>query len=97
MRLPHEVKALFKEWLAAHYPLRAEHVMSTVRQIRGGRENDPRFGARMTGTGNYAELIEKRFDLACARYGLNEERRGDAPLDCARFRRPALGGQLSLF
>ena len=97
MRLPHEVKPLFKEWLAAHYPLRAEHVMSIVRQVRGGRENDPRFGARMTGTGNYAELIARRFELACRRFGLNEERRGEAPLDGSRFRPPAIGGQMRLF
>jgi DNA repair photolyase len=97
MRLPHEVKPLFREWLAAHYPLRAEHVMSVVRQVRGGRDNDPKFGTRMTGTGNYAELIAKRFEVACRRHGLNEERRGEEPLDCSRFRPPAAGGQMSLF
>ncbi len=97
MRLPHEVKPIFKEWLATHYPLRAEHVMSVVRQIRGGRENDPRFGTRMSGTGNYAELIAKRFDLACRRFGLNKERRGERPLDCTRFRHPSPGGQMALF
>jgi DNA repair photolyase len=97
MRLPHEVRPLFKEWLAAHYPLRAEHVMSVVRHVRGGRDNDPRFGARMTGTGNYAELIANRFELACRRLDLDKERRAEAPLDCARFRAPARGGQLSLF
>ena len=97
MRLPHEVRPLFREWLAAHYPLRAEHVMSVVRQIRGGRDNDPRFGARMTGTGNHAELIAARFKLACTRFGLNKERRGERPLDCARFRPPLAGGQMQLF
>src|SRR6266481_5540942 len=71
MRLPNELKDLFKEWLTEHYPQRAEHVISIVRQLRGGRENDPRFGSRMTGTGNFAELIEKRFDIACRRFGLN--------------------------
>ena len=99
MRLPNELKELFKEWLAEHYPQRAEHVISIVRQMRGGRDNDPNFGSRMTGTGNYAELIEKRFDIACRRYGLNghgaPRRRPD--LDCSRFRPPALGGQISLF
>ena len=49
--------------------------MSIVRQMRGGRENDPNFGTRMSGTGNYAELMEKRFDIACRRFGLNERRR----------------------
>src|SRR6476659_1248108 len=71
MRLPNELKDLFKEWLAEHYPQRAEHVMSVIRDLRGGKDNDPRFGTRMSGTGNYAELMEKRFDIACRRYGLN--------------------------
>ena len=94
MRLPHELKTLFKEWLAQHYPQRAEHVMSIVRQMRGGKENDPHFGSRMTGTGNYAELMEKRFDIACRRFGIN--RREELDLDCSRFRPPSLGGQLKL-
>jgi DNA repair photolyase len=94
MRLPHELKTLFKEWLAEHYPQRAEHVMSIVRQMRGGKENDPNFGTRMSGTGNYAELMEKRFDIACRKHGIN---RREAPdLDCSRFRPPSPGGQLSL-
>ena len=94
MRLPHELKTLFKEWLAEHYPQRAEHVMSIVRQMRGGKENDPNFGTRMSGTGNYAELVEKRFDIACRRFGVN---RREAPdLDCSRFRPPSLSGQLEL-
>ncbi len=97
LRLPYEVKTLFKEWLAAHYPQRAEHVLSIVRQIRGGRENDPNFGTRMTGTGTYAELIEKRFQIACRRYGLNRERRGKKPLDCSLFRPPPQENQLKLF
>src|SRR6185295_1736496 len=90
MRLPNELKVLFKEWLAAHYPQRAEHVVSIIHQMRGGRDNDPRFGARMTGTGNYAELIEKRFDIACRRYGLNGHGapRERAELDCSCFRPP---------
>src|SRR5437763_7052189 len=58
MRLPNELKELFKEWLAAHYPERAGHVISIVRQMRGGRDNDPRFGSRMTGTAPFAALIE---------------------------------------
>lgn len=100
MRLPNELKDLFKEWLAAHYPERAEHVISIVRQMRGGRDNDPSFGTRMTGVGNFAELIEKRFDIACRKYGLNQHgpaaRRGD--LDCSRFRPPAKNpGQMALF
>jgi DNA repair photolyase len=86
LRLPYELKAVFKEWLAAHYPQRAEHVMSIVRQMRGGRDNDPCFGTRMSGTGNYAELIEKRFDIACRRFGVN--RRQAPELDCTSFRPP---------
>jgi DNA repair photolyase len=99
MRLPNELKDLFKEWLAANYPQRAEHVISIVRQIRGGKDNDPRFGARMTGLGNFAELIAKRFDLACRRFGLNGHAGARRPpeLDCSRFRRPSLSGQLGLF
>jgi DNA repair photolyase len=99
MRLPNELKVLFKEWLAAHYPQRADHVISIVHQMRGGRDNDPRFGSRMTGTGNYAELIEKRFDIACRRFGLNGHGAGRKPpkLDTTRFHAPSLSGQGSLF
>ena len=99
LRLPNELKVLFKEWLAAHYPERAEHVISIVRQVRGGRDNDPRFGTRMTGTGNFAELIEKRFDIACRRFGLNGHGapRRRPELDCSLFRSPAAPGQIPLF
>ena len=98
MRLPNELKDLFKEWLAEHYPQRAEHVISIIRDLRGGKDNDPRFGTRMTGTGNYAELIEKRFDIACRRYGLNGHGapRERAELDCSCFRPPPIGGQMTL-
>src|SRR6267378_3861579 len=99
MRLPNELKELFKEWLAAHYPERAAHVISIVRQMRGGRDNDPRFGSRMTGTGLFAELIEKRFEIACRRFGLNGHCAGRKPpsLDCSRFRPPSAAGQMPLF
>ena len=70
IRLPYEVKTLFREWLDAHLPARAEHVMSLIRATRGGRENDPRFGSRMRGEGAYAELIGRRFETACRRLGL---------------------------
>ena len=95
LRLPNELRPLFHEWLQTHYPQRAEHVVSIIRQVRGGRDNDPRFGSRMTGSGNFAELIEKRFDIACRRLRLNERTRAD--LDCTLFRPPALGGQMKLF
>ena len=99
MRLPHELKELFREWLAKHYPQRAEHVISIVRQMRGGKENDPNFGSRMTGVGNFAELIEKRFAIACRRFGLNGHGAGRKrpELDCSRFKRPSLSGQMALF
>src|SRR5579872_2820691 len=61
LRLPYELKELFQEWLKEHYPLKAEHVMSLIRQSRGGKENQSGFGTRMRGTGEYAELIAQRF------------------------------------
>jgi len=70
LRLPYEVKTLFRAWLDAHYPQRAAHVMSLVQAMRGGRDNDPRFGTRMRGEGAYAELIAKRFQVACRKHGL---------------------------
>jgi DNA repair photolyase len=100
LRLPNEVRPLFKEWLAAHHPRRADHVISIVRQSRGGRENDPRFGSRMTGSGNFVELIGKRFELACRRLGLNSEENHMASrggLDCTLFRAPSAGRQMGLF
>ncbi len=100
MRLPHELKDLFRDWLAVHYPLRAAHVMSAVRQLRGGRDNDPRFGKRMSGTGLFAELLSQRFAIACKRFGLNgRDQGGRVPpsLDTALFRPPSATGQLSLF
>ncbi len=95
LRLPLEVKDLFKEWLAVHEPLKAEHVMSLVRGARGGKENDPGFGSRMRGTGPYADLIERRFTLACKKLGLNKMR---GRLDVTKFRPPKVASnQLSLF
>ncbi len=95
LRLPYEVKELFEAWLARHAPGRAAHVLSLVRQMRDGRLNDPRFVARMTGAGLFAELINQRFRVACRRLGLNERR---LELDCSRFRPPREeNGQLSLF
>jgi len=86
LRLPREVAPLFRDWLEQHYPLRARHVMSLVREIRGGRDNDPGFGSRMRGEGQFAELIERRFAVACRRLGLDAGR-GFA-LDRSRFRPP---------
>lgn len=95
MRLPWEVKDLFQGWLQHHYPLKAAHVMSRVRAMRNGRENDPNFGSRMRGDGLFAQLLGKRFEQACARLQLNRERM--RALDCARFKPPRTGPQLSLF
>jgi DNA repair photolyase len=74
LRLPHEVAPLFREWLAEHYPARASHVMSLIAQTRGGKDYDSRFGSRMRGTGPYAELLRKRFDLASRRLGFDAGR-----------------------
>ncbi len=100
LRLPNELKDIFKEWLATHYPQRADHVISIVRQMRGGKDNDPRFGERMRGTGNFAELISKRFAMACRRFGLNGHGDGGRrriELDCTKFVPPSPAGQMKLF
>ena len=94
LRLPYEIKDLFKDWLNHHYPLKAQHVMSRVREMRGGRENDPQFGSRMRGEGEFAELLAKRFKIACKRLGLNQR---DWELDTTQFRKPESGGQLAMF
>jgi DNA repair photolyase len=96
MRLPWEIKDLFRDWLVRHYPLKADHVMSRVREMRGGRDNDPRFGSRMRGTGELADLLARRFQIACKRLGFNSGRR-NRTLDTTRFRPPRRDGQLTLF
>jgi DNA repair photolyase len=88
VRLPGEVKGLFSEWLEAEYPDRAARVLGLVRQTRDGRLYDPRYGSRMRGVGPYAELLERRFSVACARLGLAHR---PAPLDTTRFRVPPRG------
>ena len=95
LRLPHELKTLFRQWLADHEPLKAEHVMSRIQALRGGRDNDPRFGTRHRGEGEYADLLARRFELATRRFGLN----GDLPsLDTTQFKPPeARTPQMSLF
>ena len=94
LRLPLEIKDLFQEWLAAHYPLKAKRVMNRVRDTREGALYDARFGSRMTGTGEYAELLGKRFRVACRQLGYEEP----ATLDESRFTRPGPeSGQLELF
>ncbi len=85
LRLPHELKDLFKDWLAAYFPLKAAHVMSRIRDMRDGQENDARFGSRQSGTGVLAQLLAKRFAVARERYGLATR---SSDLDCSLFRRP---------
>jgi len=94
LRLPHVLSDLFEDWLARHFPERAQKVMNRVRSTRGGRLNDPRFGSRMKGSGVFAEQIHQVFELACRRAGIDRGER--APLSTAAFRRPS-GPQLSLF
>ncbi len=86
LRLPWEVKDLFREWLAEHFPDRAAHVMAQVRGMRGGRDNDPSFGTRMHAMGPVANLIRQRFQLACRRLGFPAER--DHELTTELFRPP---------
>ncbi len=85
LRLPHEVKDLFAEWLGEHAPLKAEHVLNRVRDMRDGRLNDPDYGTRMRGSGPFADLLHKRFVVATHRLGLA---RRDAPLNTEAFRPP---------
>jgi DNA repair photolyase len=90
LRLPYEIKDLFREWLEEHYPQRAAHVMSLIRDMRGGRDNDPRFGTRMKGTGAFADLLRSRFRIACKRLNLNGGTR--QMLDTTAFRPPTPPG-----
>jgi DNA repair photolyase len=94
LRLPLEVAPLFREWLQRHYPDAAQRVMNHVRDTRDGRDYDSSFGRRLTGSGPYADLIARRFELATRRLGLGQP---EALLDCAGFRRPLRAGQLELF
>ena len=71
LRLPLEIRELFFEWLQQHYPLRAKRVISLLRQSRGGKDYDSRFGHRMRGTGAFADLLSQRFRVCCNRLGLN--------------------------
>ncbi len=95
LRLPLEIKDLFAEWLETEMPERKARVLSLVRQTRGGKLYDPRFGIRQTGSGGYAELLRRRFEIAARRHRLD---RPLPRLDCTRFTPPARAdGQLALF
>ncbi|KDR28628.1 MULTISPECIES: PA0069 family radical SAM protein [Caballeronia] len=87
LRLPWEVAPLFKDWLAAHFPDRADRVMSRVRDMRGGKDYDSDFSKRMKGEGLWADMLKQRFQKATKRLGLNARQRGI--LDMSEFQRPA--------
>ncbi len=98
LRLPHELRQMFEDWLAVHFPDRAKHVLSLVRETRGGALNDSRFHHRFSGQGVYADLLLRRFTRAVKQWGLDEAREG---LDCTKFAVPAdrvpAVAQMSLF
>ena len=95
LRLPLEIKDLFREWLEANVPDRAKHVMALVRSMRGGKDYDSTWNTRMKGTGPYAEVMARRFHMAVKRLGLNQP---SAPLAIHKFKRPPrFGDQLALF
>jgi DNA repair photolyase len=83
LRLPYELKTLFREWLALHAPQRATHVMSLVQQMNGGRDYDSNFATRMRGQGVFAELLRRRFELACRRHSFGHAR--ELQLDTSHF------------
>ena len=94
IRLPHEVAPLFRDWLAVHFPDRAGKVMNIIRELRGGKDNDPDFFSRMRGTGAWAELIRTRMRIAKTKQGLQSTKwnvRNDL------FVPPNLDGQMNLF
>jgi len=93
VRLPFEVAPLFRAWLDEHFPDRAHKVMNIIRQLRGGKDNDPNWFTRMQGFGPWAQLMRARFDAAVRKHGLNTDKR---PLRTDLFR-PPQGPQLSLF
>lgn len=93
LRLPHEVAPLFREWLDVHYPERAGKVMSIVRSIRQGKDNDPDFFTRMKPKGVWADLFRARFRIACRRAGIGK---GHFELETVAFKPPHASGQLQL-
>ena len=99
LRLPHELKQMFEDWLAQHYPERARRVLNLIRETRAGRLNDPRWHTRFTGSGPYADLLARRFERAAREHGFDRQR---AELDCSRFAVPGgaptkTAAQLALF
>jgi len=99
LRLPLELRQMFEEWLHTHFPDRAKHVLSLIRQTRAGNLNDPRFHHRFSGQGVYADLLSRRFTRAARQFGFGEAR---AQLDCDSFRvsdqaQAVASAQMSLF
>jgi DNA repair photolyase len=89
LRLPYAVKDLFENWLTQHYPERKEKVLSRIRGVRGGKLNESRFGSRMKGEGEFAELMRRLFVVACKKAGIPK---GGPKLSAAAFRRPGVAG-----
>ncbi len=85
LRLPHELRQIFQDWLEQHVPERARHVLSLIRETRAGGLSDARFGHRFSGSGPYADLLARRFARAARQFGLE----GRPELDCSRFRPPS--------
>lgn len=98
LRLPLELRQMFEDWLHTHFPDRGRHVLSLIRQSRGGELNDPRFHHRMSGQSAYADILRQRFAKAASRFGYDET---DRHLDCTRFALPEAAPlearQMSLF
>ncbi len=90
LRLPWEVNPIFQHWLQTQFPERAQRVMARIRDMRGGKDNDPRFSSRMKGEGVWAQLLDQRFRKAAARFGLDRTR---VELDLTRFERPRRGSE----
>ena len=86
LRLPHELKQVWREWLELHYPDRAAHVMSLMQQMHGGKDYQSSFGLRMRGQGPFADLLAMRFKKAHARLGYGRL----PPLDTQLFKRPRM-------
>ncbi len=96
LRLPGEVRELFLEWLELHFPDRAQRVRHRIQELRGGHDNDSRFGHRMRGQGPWAELLRRRFEASCRKNGLGSGRA--SPLSAELFRPPNRSpGQMELW
>ncbi len=99
LRLPYQIKTLFKDWLVKHFPNRAKHVETLIRDTRGGELYDATYGVRMRGTGTFAAHIAEMFKIYARRHGLDGRKNKLGPVSSAGFRPPILGasGQMALF